>query len=194
MDASPVFEFSDTSYQSYLDHGREKEMHIFDFDFENDTFVQRQGAYLDRVLRDESDAHEIFAITPAITIDRTVINFRTFKENDTLVVDMRLLNQSTHTLDVIRDRCAVKISGNTFKPCHFTSDSVFENNMDNVYLFKPGTRLHLNLKFCIAEEIDQWALVRDWLLIHQSGSAGGMSVAIPFLHSDIVFRKSSITR
>lgn len=187
------FEFSDAFYAAYLNTAREKNMRIFDFAFEADDFVYAQEKHLDKIFPDAGGAHEIFAITPALTIDRTIINFRTFSEGDTLTIDMRMLNQSSHAFDIVTSRCAIKMSGKVFKPCKMYSDSFSGKAIDDVYVFKPGTRLHLNLKYCGASGRNPWKLAADWIFVH-SPNPEKAKPKVPFLYSDILFIESPITR
>jgi hypothetical protein len=182
------FQFDDEHYARYQEKAREKNMRIFDFDFDSEIFAQEQIEYLVQNFKDTIQ-HEVFAITPAITIDRVVTNFRSYQENDTLVIDLRMLNQSPHRLDVIAARSEVKVSGRILKPCKYFSDSFGNGTIDSIYAFKPGTRLHLLLKYHVTEKFDRWQLMTDWLAIY-----GAKSRTANLMYTNISFRESSITK
>jgi hypothetical protein len=188
MNRSIDFQFDNVDYARYQEKSREKNMRIFDFDFDSETFAQEQTGYLVQNFKDTIQ-HEVFAITPAITIDRIVANFRSYQENDTLIIDLRMLNQSPHRLDVIVAKSKVKVSGRMLKPCKYFSDSFGNGTIDSIYAFKPGTRLHLLLKYHITEKFDRWQLMTDWLMI-----SGTKSRTAKLMYTDISFRESSITK
>jgi hypothetical protein len=193
MDARLVFKLSDGAYHSYLSaNAREKYMQIYNFDFKNEVFDSEEGKYLKKVLNDDSKSDfAIFSIDPAITINRMIFNINNYKENDTLIVDMRFLNEDSRSLKVIPAECLVKISGKTYRPLNHFSDSFESGRLpDSSYIFKPGTRLHLRLKYNVPAETETWELSRDWLLI-KTGNDLILSWN-KLLYKDIAFKKSTI--
>lgn len=199
MDKGFTFKLPDSIYQEYLaKDAREKRTQIFDFEDEN--FAIRQKDYLAGILPEKSGAQKdslkidedfIFASNPGITIHKMIVNIFSYKVKDTLMVNMRLLNEDSRSLKVLLPACKVDVAGRTYLPMHHFSDT-FENGQlpDSAYMFKPGTRLHLLLKYYIPESTDQFEFDKDWLLI-RNGIREDEWVRL--FYKDLHFRESPIT-
>jgi hypothetical protein len=170
-----VLALPDTTYHGYLQQdAREQFMRIFAFDFNSEKFDFQEAQYLNKILgpvhADElnaAHARAIYSINPAIMIDRMIINIFSYQEKDTLIVNMRMLNEDTHRLKVIPDKCVVKLAGLQLKPDSHFSDTFDDGQIpDSAYIFKPGTRLHLRLKYYAPQKFESWTMSNDWLLVN----------------------------
>ncbi len=198
MDKMFTFKLSDSTYQAYLvNDAREKHTQIFDF--EDEDFASWQKDYLAGILpKGEAqkdslkiDDDFIFASNPGITIHKMIVNIFSYKVKDTLMVNMRLLNEDSRSLKVLLPACKVDVAGRTYSPIYHFSDT-FESGQlqDSAYIFKPGTRLHLLLKYYIPERTEQFEFNKDWLLI-RSGKKEEDWAAL--FYKDMHFKESSIT-
>jgi hypothetical protein len=196
-----VFSLADSSYQNYLNHyAREKSMQVFSFNFNSNTFDLQEGQHLHKIFsdrasvkRDQEEASAaIYSISPAITINRMIFNVFSYKEKDTLVVNMRMLHEDLHPLKIIPSGCTVSISGMMFHPSDYFSDTFDEGKLlDSTYIFKPGTRLHLQLKYFVPQKLDSWELSNDWLMVNTDSNG---KIWRKLLFDDIQFRESVTTR
>jgi hypothetical protein len=168
-----VFKLEDTAYKKYLaTYARERHMAIFQFDFDSKKFDVTQANYLNEVFfkdapRENDERNQVvFSINPELIINRMIFNIFSYKEKDTLIVNMRMLNEDTLSLKVIPAKCLAEIPGNSYAPCYIFSDTFTSGNLpDSAYIFKPGTRLHLLLKYHIPEKFDHWEFNSNWLLM-----------------------------
>jgi hypothetical protein len=170
-----VLALPDTTYQRYLQqYGREQFMRIFAFDFQSEKFDFQEAKYLNKILGavhadgvNEAHSRAIYSINPAIMIDRMIVNIFSYQEKDTLIVNMRMLNEDSYRLKIIPSKCVVKLAGQQVKPSSHFSDTFDEGHFpDSAYIFKPGTRLHLQLKYCVPEKFESLTMDNDWLLVN----------------------------
>jgi hypothetical protein len=170
-----VLALPDTTYQRYLQrNAREQFMRIFAFDFNSEKFDFQEAQYLNKILgaihadeMNEAHARAIYSINPAIMIDRTIINIFSYQEKDTVIVNMRMLNEDSHRLKITPEKCVVKLPGLELKPASHFSDTFDEGQLpDSTYIFKPGTRLHLRLKYYVPNKFETWTMSNDWLLVN----------------------------
>jgi hypothetical protein len=194
-----VLTLPDTAYQDYLQqYARERFMDIYCFDFDRAAFETSEAQHLHKIsfinntFGELKDVPAIYALNPSITINRMIFNVFSYKEKDTLIVNMRMLNEDSHPLKVIPSRCVVKISNASYKPVNIFSDT-FENGRfpDDAYIFSPGTRLHLKLKYVIPNQTDKWSLSSDWLLISTDPQEHSWKKLI---FTDVTFNKSPVAK
>lgn len=191
-----TFKMDDSSYQNYLtQYAREKHMQIFDFDFDGDAFAARQVGYLTKILPTRADEaqHNVIAITPSITIDQVVMKMLTYKYKDTLMVDVRMLNQGSQSIKVSLSNSTIDAAGAKYALADHFSDSFDSGRLpDSTYIFKPGTRLHLLLKYSIPFDMNQWKLADSWLSVHNNRAS--KDAWSKLFYDDISFKESSITK
>jgi hypothetical protein len=194
-----VLSLSDSTFQDYLSkEAREDSMKLMEFDFDNQAFNLDEARHLKKVLyknlkiNDSEYAASIFSISPSISINRMIFNLYSYREGDTLVLNMRMLNEDSYPLKIIPSKCLVNISGQDYRPVDQFSDS-FESGQlpDDTYILKPGTRLHLKLKYRVPAEIDSWKLNGNWLLISSDKNYGEWT---RLFFEDLKFRQSVLTR
>jgi hypothetical protein len=193
FDDTFTFKLADSAYQTYTTQlAREKHMQIFDFDFDSETFAANQIDHLKNILPEDPHEHTVLAITPSLTIDQVIVNTLAYKHKDTLMIDVRMLNQGAHGIKVLLNESNVKIDGKTYVVVDHFSDS-FENGRlpDVAYMFKPGTRLHLLLKYYVPSAVSRWSLSNDWLLVHKPNAKA--DTWREWLHADVKFGESVIT-
>jgi hypothetical protein len=194
-----VFHLPDSVYQSYLrDQARQRLMNIFRFDFDSATFDAHEINYLSKIhlvskMPDATNgvmAPVVYSIDPAITINRMIFNINCYKEKDTLTVNMRMLNEDSYPLKIIPEKCVTKIFGESYAPVNIFSDSFKDGQFPgSAYVFSPGTRLHLRLKYFIPRAMDKCTLTNDWLLVRTDGNNWKK-----LLFTDFAFRESMVTK
>jgi hypothetical protein len=193
-----TFKLSDAAYQNYISrYAREQHMQIFDFDFDSEVFASQQLDYLKNLLpvQNGTPEHSVLAITPSITINQVIINSLCYQYKDTLMVNMRMLNQGSHNIQVSLENSTVKISDQTFSANNHFSDSFVNGRLpDSTYIVKPGTRLHLLLKYHVPFKVDRWELSNNFILLHDRNAAGTVKEWKNLLYRDLSFKESMITR
>lgn len=200
-----TFKLSENSYQYYLtNYAREKYMQIFAFVSDPD-FSETQKRYLEKILaesrrsemnQDEQPGNEdefIFAQDPAVTMNKRLIKINAYQFKDTLVVDMRMLNQDAQRLKVSLPHCKIEVKNGTYAPVSHFSDS-FPNGQlpDSTYIFDPGTRLHLLLKYRVDEPLKAWSLNTDWLLVDATNRGASDDRWKKLLYTDLSFTTTQI--
>lgn len=193
-----TFTLSDHAYQSYIaKYAREKHMQIFDFDFDGEAFAAKQRGYLTKILpvKSHQTGHSVFAINPSVTINQLIINTLPYKYNDTLMVNIRMLNQDSRSLKILLSNSTIKAMDETYSLSNHFSDS-FENGRlpDSIYIFKPGTRLHLLLKYYIPDKFDRFELNTDWVLVYNNEAKLQSKEWLKLFCRNISFKESSITK
>jgi hypothetical protein len=202
MDKVFTYQLSDTAYQNYLNtYARERHMQIFAFESDT-TFVEKQTNYLKKILPEkklqdddqpQNEGDFIFAENPGITVNKRLVKVNAYRYKDTLVVNMRMVNQDANSLKVLRSKCNINALGRVYSPASHFSDSFESGHLpDSTYIFKPGTRLHLLLKYYIPEKLDKWELDMDWLLVDATKVHATTETWKRLLQTDLVFRPAII--
>jgi hypothetical protein len=188
----------DTAYQTYLSRqGRQNFMKLFEFDLNHEVFDVSQARHLEKIFHGKTSenvdqAPAIYSLNPSITINRMIFNVFGYTEKDTLIINMRMLNEDRQPLRIIPQKCAVNVSGTRLLPVYHFSDSFDNGHLpDSAYIFKPGTRLHLMLKYYVPHELDSWSLDTDWLLISRNSQHTSWNKLI---FTDLKFRESLLSK
>ena len=105
-----------------------------------------------------------------------------------------MLNQDMNKLKVLPSECRIETAGKTFSPVIQRSDS-FDNGLfsDSAYVFKAGTRLHLLLKYHIAEIPTEWKLSMDWLLVDAANPNEHTENWRKLIYTDLTFKPIEIS-
>jgi hypothetical protein len=191
-----TFKMDEVTYSAYLQNSAlEHSTQIYDFAFNSETYADEEEKYLTNVFSatKEDFSDKVFAITPAITINKVIANILTFRKGDTVTINMRLLNQDLHNLKIEPEKAIVISEGRNFNAVSLYSDSFDNGKLPGSYIFKPGTRLHMLLKYYVPGKIDRWQLSNDWIMVN-SNDPKEKNAWVKLLYRDLSFEESSITK
>jgi hypothetical protein len=194
-----VFELHDSIYHHYLrDYGRESQIQLYDCRINADSFITDQKNYLEKlglvneINSDDPEYHQdnfILATNSEFNIGNRILNFKSYRKNDSLWMNIWVINMAFDKLKIVLDKLSIEHSGHCYSPDKIVSEFFNYNQIiDSSIIVKPGARFAVLLKYAIPQKWDQYRLSSDWLLIRINNEKSKKDEYSRLLYKDLIFK------
>jgi hypothetical protein len=194
-----IFELQDSAYHNYLrDYGRESEIQLYDCRINADSFITDQKNYLKKIgliNESKSDAPEyhednfVLATNSEFNIGNRIINFKSYKQKDSLIMNIWVINMAFNKLRILLDKLGIEDSGHYYFPDKIVSEFFNYNEIiDSSIIVKPGARFNVQLKYVVPQKCDQYLLSSDWLRILINREKPEKDEYVKLIYKDLIFK------
>jgi hypothetical protein len=175
-----TFEMQDSAYKNYLrGYGRESKIQFYNFSFNKDSFISGEKNYMHELLtvenqkadstNERSSADYVMASNSEIIIENRVINILSNRIEDTLSMNIWIVNMSMNRLNVLLNKFTLTVSGHFYYPVQMRSEFFNYNQViDSSVVLNQGARFNLLLKYIVPQKTDNYNLNMDWILIQNN--------------------------